>query len=198
MKTRLLACFALVLALPNAWACASKESDVAAKVSISSVQMISDCRDKEDASVAAGAAMQPPADEAQKGDSLVAFEQPCTQSNMQLSLRSEESAPLSFTVRSVKLLSADGVQVATLQSRGPSVWVVDGYHPWDERLVPKTDVKASYKLSVPDWYEVDKKLGMDSSVGKMFLLEIEVSVDGKSQTLRSAPFPREEDHVVVT
>ena len=193
MKTRLLACFALVLAN----ACASKESDVAAKVSISSVQMISDCPDKEDASVAAGAAMQPPADQA-RGDSLVAFEQPCTQSNVQLSLRSEESAPLSFAVRSVRLLSADGVQVATLKSRGPSVWVVDGYHPWDERLVPKTDVKASYKLSVPDWYEVDKKLGMDSSVGKMFLLEIEVSVDGKSQTLRSTPFPREEDHVIVT
>src|SRR5690606_1451875 len=98
----------------------------AATVSISSVQMISDCPDREDASAAA-AAMQPPADMERAAEGFGSFEQPCTQSTMQLSLRNESTAPLTFKVQAVRLLSASGVQVATLDSRRPSAWVIDGY-----------------------------------------------------------------------
>jgi hypothetical protein len=191
MTTRLLACFALTLTT----ACASKEGDgskPAAKVTISSVQMINDCPDEENAAPAAAASMERSADVG-PGDS---FEQPCTQSAMQLAVDSDVEGP--FVVDAVRLLSPEGKPLATLQPRRPSKWVDGAYKPWDERVAKDTDLKASYKLSIPEWHEVDEKLGGGSSVGKMFLLEVDVSVNGQKQTIRSSSFPREEDHVIVT
>ena len=193
MTTRLLACFALTLTT----ACASKEGDgskPAAKVTISSVQMINDCPDKEDAAPAAAEAAMQTQGDSERGSG--GFEQPCTQSAMQLAIDSDVEGP--FVVDAVRLLGADGKPVATLQPRRPSKWVDGAYKPWDERVAKDTDLKASYKLSIPAWHEVDEKLGGGSSVGKMFLLEIDVSVNGQKQTIRSSSFPREEDHVVVT
>jgi hypothetical protein len=193
MTMRLFACFALTLTT----ACASTEGDgskSAAKVSISSVQMISDCPDEDPASPAA-AAMEP-GDAERSAESAGDFEQPCTQSTMQLSLTSDARATVA--IQAVRLLSPEGVQLATLRARTPKAWVVGGYHPWDERLAPGAEVKASYKLSVPDWDAVDGKLGSGSSVGKMFVLEVDVTIDGRPQTVRSSAFPREEDHVIVT
>jgi hypothetical protein len=193
MTTRLLACFALTLTT----ACASKAGDgskPAAKVTISSVQMINDCPDKESAAPAAEeAAMQSQADAERGGGG---FEQPCTQSTVQLSIDSDAEGP--FVVDAVRLLSPDGKPLATLQPRRPSKWVDGGYKPWDERAPKDTELKASYKLSIPAWHEVDEKLGGGSSVGKVFLLELDVSVNGEKQTIRSSSFPREEDHVIAT
>lgn len=217
MSTRLLACFALVLTT----GCASTESNgknadaVAAKVSVSSVQMIQDCPAQDDpmpgdsgksaSATAAPAAMKPPAldqeraapGEAMVGDSMEPFHQPCTQSTMQLAIKSEGATSASFAIAAVRIF-ADDKQVATIDARAPSAWVDSGYRPWDERLDAHAEIKASYKLSVPDWYEVEKKLGGNSSIGKMFVLEVDVMVDGRRQTIRSSAFPREEPHVVVT
>jgi hypothetical protein len=185
----------------------------AATIVIASVTMVEDCPDREAPAAPAPAsspvpgapmpeaAKQAPADEAMgdvaDGDSQY---DPCSQSTMQLAL-SGHPGPGAATVKieSVRLVRADtNAELAPLKARKPLSWNEAGmYEAWDERLPPDKALKASYKLSVPNWADVEAKLGA-GSVGRMFVLQVEVSVDGRRQTIVSPEFAREEPEILVT
>lgn len=183
------------------------------KITVASVQMIQDCPDPEpepapaDAPSAERAAPMPaqPAPGAvarsqphQAGDVAPgdSFRQPCDQSTVQLALETDGDAPVTVEIKAVRILSK-GKAVGELASRKPTLWRDNGYQPWDQTVAPGTPVKASYKLSMPSWSEVEQAIGT-SSFGHMFTLEIDVAVDGQLQTVSSPEFPREEPHVIVT
>ncbi len=124
----------------------------------------------------------------------------CEQSMMQLTVSGHEGDPAPVKIVAVRLLRpSDKTVVAELKARGPMVWDDKGaYAPWDESLEGGTEVKASYKLSVPSWSDVETKLGHVPSEGHMFVLEVDVSVGGVQQTVTSPEFARREPEVVVT
>ncbi len=125
--------------------------------------------------------------------------QPCTQSTVQVGFSSLADAPARVEIEAVRLLDPKtGKKVALLKSREPVAWAGDAYQPWNEMLGPRQEVQSSYVLSVPDWSEVHEAMGIRDSYGTMFLLELDVSIGGQRQSIRSAEFPREEPHVIVT
>ena len=226
MKTSLLAC--LALALTSACASTEGNGDSSsprkadakvAKAAISSVQMIEDCPGDDPAPAAAeppaqGAAAKAPARMAAEAEDVAPgdydesmvqedagnfeIEQPCTQSTMQLSFTGQGPSPAKVEIQAVRILSPAGKPVASIKARAPKAWKDGGYKPWDEMLAPNADLKASYKLSVPDWSDLDKKLGGKGSYGTMLKLEVDVVIGGQKQTVRSSDFSREEPHVIVT
>ncbi|KIG14642.1 hypothetical protein DB30_06521 [Enhygromyxa salina] len=185
---------------------------LAVKLAVASVQVIQDCPDPPEPAPSGAAhdsppptepmPAQPPAAGARADPGAAArkagpgFQQPCTQSTMQLTLAVDGDAPQTVRIAAVRLLDKQGKVVGTLGSRKPSAWVDQGYAPWDE-TVGKGEVKASYKLSLPDWNAVDTAIGQ-SSFGYMFKLEVDVEIAGEIHTVQSPEFPREEPHVIVT
>lgn len=124
----------------------------------------------------------------------------CTQSTVQLSIRSDRAG--AFKVEGVRVLDAASKKLAgPAQLRGPTLWnETNGtYTPWDQRTLAGTEMKISYKLNDPDMSQAAALVGPDfNSYMGPFLLEVDVSVDGKQQTIRSAEFSREPPHLVVT
>ena len=192
-----------------------------ATVSIASVQMIEDCphQDQHDPGPPT-AAQKPTADSpAESAHSMAMpisegdvapgaaaqgrgggdFDQ-CTQSRLQLAFKSTGRGDANVKIKGARLLvPGSGKRAGELQTRKPQVWTeTDGYRAWDE-VVPNGEdaLEAGYKLSVPEWSKVDAMIGR-SSFGFMFVLEVDVEVDGVVETLRSPQFPREEPHIVVT
>ena len=124
--------------------------------------------------------------------------QPCTQSTMQVVFSGQGDRTAKVEIEKVRLLDPkSGKSVATIDAREPAAWTDGAYQSWNETIAPRQEVKASYELSVPDWTEVEKQIGTSSS-GFMFVLELDVNVDGELQTVRSSQFPREMPHVIVT
>lgn len=125
--------------------------------------------------------------------------QPCTQSTMQIVFTGQGDRTTKVVIEKVRLIDPKrDDSVATLVAREPASWADGAYQSWNETIGPKQEVKASYELSVPDWYEVEKQIGGGSSYGVMFILEVDVKVDGELQRVRSPQFPREAPHVVAT
>jgi hypothetical protein len=133
---------------------------------------------------------------AHAGDSVGSFRQPCDQSTVQLALEHGGDAAVPVEIKAVRILSK-GKVVGTLHTRKPKIWANDTYEAWDQSVAPNTPTKVSYKLSLPEWSEVEKAIGQ-TSFGHMFTLELDVAVDGQVQTISSVEFPREEPHVIVT
>ena len=124
--------------------------------------------------------------------------QPCTQSTMQLVFAGQGDRTSKVEIEKARLLDPKtGKAVATIEAREPAAWADGAYQSWNETVAPRQEVKASYELSVPDWSAVEKQIGTSSS-GFMFVLELDVKVGDELQTVRSAQFPREMPHVIVT
>jgi hypothetical protein len=199
----------------------SEPAATTTKITVASVQMIQDCPDTEVETPPAAA----PADEGQPAGDVPmksetaetaakrkpspgsvspgasarggpGFRQPCDQSTVQLAIETTSEAPVAIEIKAVRLMS-EAKAVGTLATRKPKIWKNNSYETWDQQVVPGAATKASYKLSMPSWSEVDEQIGA-SSFGHMFTLEIDVLVDGKLQTIESPQFPREEPHVIVT
>lgn len=113
----------------------------------------------------------------------------CSQSTLQLSFTGQEGKSSSVALKQVRLQSADGKALGSLASRLPTIWKESGYEVWDGTLEPGADHKTSYKLSVPNWSDVEATLG-GSSYGKMFTVEVDVEIDGQLTTLTSPQFER--------
>lgn len=195
---------------------------VLAKASISSVTMIQDCPDqpppKPKPSAATEARDEPPADqpappeatemkrsaaEVAPGAALArsahGWTPPCDQSTVQIAFTGQGDAPGHVMIERVRLLEPGSFEeLARLSLRHPATWTDQGYFAWDETIPAGGSVKASYSSSLPNWNDVERKKSGASAIGHMFVLEVEVSIDGVSQTIRSQQFPREEAHVVVT
>ena len=185
------------------------EPEPTTKISVASVQMIQDCPDPEPAPESADvpasaerAPAQPGAtartEPYKRGRAPVgkSFRQPCDQSTVQLALETDGDAPVAVEIKAVRILS-QGKEVGQIQTRKPTIWTDNSYQPWDQTVAPGAPTKASYKLSMPKWSEVETAIG-ESSFGHMFTLEIDIAVDGQIQTVSSPEFPREEPHVIVT
>jgi hypothetical protein len=156
------------------------------KVAIASVQLIEDCPDPAPAAAQEMSAKQSVA-RGDVADGGSRFDRSCTQSTVQLALRSDVQGP--FRVEAVRVLDAKTQRpVGTTSLRGPTRWrAEDGmYMPWDERVDVKSELKISYKLGAFD------------RVGGPYVLELEVSVDGHRQTIRSPEFIDEPPHMMVT
>lgn len=127
------------------------------------------------------------------------WHQPCTQSTMQIVFSGQGDRTAKVELETLRLLDPKtGKTVATLEAREPAAWADGAYQSWNETIGPRQEVKASYELTVPNWADVESKLGGGSSYGLMFVLEVDVSVGDALQTVRSAQFPREAPHVIVT
>jgi hypothetical protein len=131
-----------------------------------------------------------------------ALRQPCTQSTVQLAVAgdSADAPPRRFKVEAVRLLDAASQKVAgTAKLREPTRWEAGMYRPWDERVAAQAVENVSYKLGEPDVSKAAETVGpgFDAREGP-FILELEVSVDGARQTLRSSEFSREPPHRIVT
>ncbi len=184
-----------------------------AKVSIASVQLVQDCPDQDATpadqgpaatTVAPAKAKTMVVDEAPqraaRGTAKPGYapiRQPCTQSAMQLRFTGED-APAKVAIVSVRMLTATGEKLGTLQARKPTAWHDGTYQPWDEMLPAEGELQASYKLSVPNWNDVQTVLGDRNPFETMFVLEVDVEIGGQRQTVRSPEFVRERPHVIVT
>lgn len=158
------------------------------KVAIASVQLIEDCPDPAPAAEEArGMSAKQSVARGDVADGGSRFDRSCTQSTVQLALRSDVQGP--FRVEAVRVLDARTQRpVGKTSLRGPTRWSAgDGmYMPWDERVDVKSELKISYKLGAFD------------RVGGPYVLELEVSVDGHRQTIRSPEFIDEPPHMMVT
>tara|TARA_R110002096_G_scaffold433887_4_gene653872 strand:+ start:8056 stop:8610 length:555 start_codon:yes stop_codon:yes gene_type:complete len=172
---------------------------VVAVASIASVQLAQDCPDAKTASKAdTASSSEPPAKmKAKRARGAGPLVQPCTQSNVQIAFTGKGAASAPVAIEAVRLMSADGTELATLAVRMPSLWVESGYQAWDGVLGADSDQKASYKLSVPTWSEIDRQLG-GSSFEQMYTLEMEVDIGGTVSTITSPQFERAQPLMIKT
>jgi hypothetical protein len=120
---------------------------------------------------------------------------------MQLALRNPGEADATLRVEAVRLVDvASKRALGPVVVRKPSVWSPDGtYRPWDERVPVAADLKVGYRLADPDWGKVQETLGAGTNVyAQPFVLEVDVSIDGVRQTVRSPEFVREQVHMIAT
>lgn len=192
----------------------------AVTVAVASVQLIQDCPDPaEPAPAAAPSAVAPPvADVAAKQGSMPSpgpsarmgkmapgsgpgWSPPCTQSTLQLALQNPGKADGTLRVEAVRLVDAASKKLlGPIVARKPSLWSdVGAYQPWDERVKAGAQIKVGYRLAEPDWSQVTTTLGPAVNLyAQPFVLEVDVSIDGTRQTLRSPEFVREQVHMIAT
>lgn len=184
------------------------EPKIQLRATIASVQLIQDCPDPEPAAVnnetAKPSAAMPMRDEARGsgvGGGGGSFQQPCTQSTMQLSLKHDASDAQRVEVVAVRLLVAGKSEsLGTLPARKPSKWSESGaYDAWDERVPVGSEIKVSYRLGEPDWSKVQEELGEGQDpYGQRYILEVDLKIGGTTTTVRSPEFARERPEVMVT
>lgn len=182
------------------------------KVAIASVQLLEDCPDPEPAAAAAAGSAAPAREMAvgterssqrgkrapgSEGDS---FRRSCAQSMVQLSLRSD--VPGGFRIEAARVIDPKTQKSAgTAKLRAPTRWDEAGgtYAAWNERVDSKAELKISYKLGELDLARAVELVGPEfNTYGGPFVLELDVSIDGHRQTIRSPEFTREPPHIMVT
>lgn len=170
------------------------------KVAVASVQLIEDC--PELAPAAAASARKPTASlpgPSAAGEAIDdRHDRHCTQSTVQLSVRSDVLGP--FRIEAIRVLDPKSQRAAgSATLREPTRWSDSMYSPWDGRVDVKTELKISYKLGALDLTRAAELVGPDfNTYMGPFVLELDVSVDGHRQTIRSAEFGREPPHIMVT
>lgn len=190
-----------------------------ASVAIASVQMLEDCP-SQDASDLPALPSQPASAPTNRGEVANDLQEPvspgssadaplqnrggpsgvpCSQSTMQLAFTSTGDTPATIKIVAARLLRADtSASVGAIAVRKPKNWAADGsYRAWDETIPVGGSIKASYKLGMPDWNKVEKDIRRPS-FGYMFILAVDIEIDGKTETVKSPQFPRQEIFKVVT
>jgi len=218
--TRLLPLFALTALAASACQKESKPTDPVApptapvevpevievaEVAIASVTMLEDCPDPAKVEAATEKEQRPEAKRAQgavaqdemEGDSAYGYVEPCGQSTMQIAVTGQGDFSSKLKLVEVRLLGPNDEILGIIAARSPTIWNNNGYLPWDQVVQPKTDVKASYKLSLDNWGKIEKNLGR-SSYGPMFLIEADIDIGGVRKTIRSSQAPREPMEMIET
>ncbi len=122
----------------------------------------------------------------------------CTQSRVQLSIESDDDQAQSLAIRAVRLKKADGGQLlGTMTTRDPTLWRGSKYEPWDETIAPGASIKVGYALGDPGWAAVATALGSETWA-TMYIVELDVEIDGRMQTVVSPKVPRDEPENIVT
>lgn len=171
-------------------------------VAVASVQLIQDCPDPPEvaASWASAPTAGPMAKPTVEGDAP-AWSPPCTQSTVQLGLTNNGGMAGKLQVVGVRLLDAASKrELGRLAARKPNLWTEEGtYRSWDETLAEGVHVVAAYRLGEPDWSQVQGLLAPGANLYAIpLILEIELSVDGAVQTVRSPEFLRQQVFMVAT
>ncbi len=183
----------------------------AVQIAVASVQLDQDCPDPPASAVVptAGARATPrsmpapvpnkPGDSPAESMSAAAYRMSCAQSTLQMKLTNAGKAGAEIRIASINVrdVQSDSV-LAPVKSRGPSAWnAASTYEAWDEKIAGGAEMQVSYRLTPPDWYALEGKLGGGaSSRGREFDLEVTVEVDGKPVTVRSPAFRRPPEIIV--
>ena len=169
------------------------------RVAIASVQLLDDCPDPPAAQVAAPAA----ASRAAAGESMQKrssdYVEQCAQSTVQLAVHSDR--PGMLRIEALRVLDPrTQKRVGTTTLRQPTQWSTGGsYVPWNERVTADRDLQISYKLGALDLAQASELAGptFNPYMGP-FVLELDVSIDGVRQTIRSPEFGRQPPEIMVT
>tara|TARA_R110002096_G_scaffold433887_2_gene653760 strand:+ start:68133 stop:68807 length:675 start_codon:yes stop_codon:yes gene_type:complete len=132
-----------------------------------------------------------------EGDMDRVYVEPCGQSTMQMAITGQGEMSSALKIVEVRLLDAAGTRLDIISARSPTIWKDNAYAAWDQIVLPKTDVKASYKLSIGNWSKVEKALGA-TSYGRMYTIEVDIELGGAAKTLRSSQAPREPMEMIET
>jgi hypothetical protein len=155
-------------------------------VVISSVQLLENCPDPPEAEVAADMDRGITHEEQQRKGGAVR----CEQSTVQLAVRSDRAGQL--RIEAVRILDGARQRVAGSSTlRQPTLWSAadSRYTRWDERVTAGKDLQISYKLGILDLSRAEQLSGPDfNAYSGPFMLELEVSIDGRRQTVRSTAF----------
>jgi|CXWL01.1.fsa_nt_gi hypothetical protein len=107
----------------------------------------------------------------------------CRQTSMQLSFNSTRPVAANVKIVSVRLLDVNSRQeLDKLTSRAPSQWKASEYVPWDEKVLAQSALKASYKLSAPQYHTYATDSNRFAYQGT-FLVEVVVDIEGEVHTL---------------
>ncbi|MGH1344125.1 MAG: hypothetical protein ACRBN8_21380 [Nannocystales bacterium] len=135
------------------------------------------------------------------GDMEDGFAARCVQSEVQLSITSKDSEVLPFSIRAVRLRKSEDLEpsgtIETMRARAPRIWKGSTYATWDESIAPGSTLNVRYALGAPDWAAVEKVID-GSSWGPLYVVELEVEVAGRLQTISSPLAPREAIEEMVT
>lgn len=170
---------------------------------VASVRFVGDCPDPPEAPAPTRFAPPPPEDSAGKAISQKSrspggnWSPPCDQSTVQLALTNDTGRESRIRVTGMRLLSAKTRHsLGRITGRKPTQWddKAGVYQPWDERVPARTTANISYRIG-----EVDRSGGgPPGSDDGTYILEVDVTIDGKRKTLRSPEFTREMQHIMVT
>jgi hypothetical protein len=157
--------------------------------SVAAVDMMGDCP-----------AGSPGSAEADQAAGKARFAPPsCFDASISFEVMGQPDREQEFTVSAVRLKheTHEGA-LSELRTKDPQAWVDDAYKPWDGKLAAGKEAVVTYRLSAPDWRAVEKTLGIESSEGQMFVVEVDVQIDGETRTLTSPQFTRSFNDMVVT
>lgn len=173
-----------------------------AEVTIASVTMLEDCKDEpaaeeEQESQEAKRAPAEGSSLAMEMDEAKGYVEPCRQSTMQLAVTGQGDASAPLKIVQVRLLGPKGATLDVIETRGPTIWKDNGYSSWDQVVLPKTDVKAAYKLTLDDWATIEKNLG-GNSYGPMLSVEADIEIGGVKKTIKSSQVTREPVEMIET
>lgn len=116
-------------------------------------------------------------------------------SNVQIAFfATQASSPAAVEVTNVALLDGGtGAVLATLASSTPQIWNGAGYVAWNQKVTPGGDLKASYKLSSPNWSSIGGGGSSYSSksYSTPYKLRVTLRIDGTEVVLESAELYRE-------
>ncbi len=165
------------------------------KATVASVQLQEDCPDA--AVPASPASRAVPATPARRAPSFAPGPMPCIQSRIQIAFTAVASSEVRIAIKAARLLAEDGTTLSDVAIRAPSLWSKNGYTSWDEVVAAGATIQASYKIAPPDWRKVEAATGK-TSFGQTFLFEIAIDVVGKTLTIRSNPFTRQQPTAIPT
>ncbi|MBL4637020.1 MAG: hypothetical protein JKY56_24415 [Kofleriaceae bacterium] len=154
---------------------------IVAKASIASVILSDDCPDEVVKSVTAAREIAPAGKRSSAGDmagDMDIRDVECQQSMMQIAFDGQGDSAAKVEVKAVRILSENGEFLALLKSRSPSIWTKDRYGQWNGEIPASSSIKTRYKLSVPNWTELENK---SDSPNSMRVLEVELDIGGVLQ-----------------
>ncbi len=167
--------------------------DEVGEVAIASVTLLEDCPD----AVSGSQEVREYAGDMDRESMTEDYVEPCRQSTIQFAVTGQGATPADLRIVALRLLGPNGATLDTLKTRSPSIWRENGYAAWDQVVPPKTDVKASYKLSLGNWSKVEKSLG-GSSYGPVFVIEADIEIGSLRKTIRSSQVVREPVEMIDT
>ena len=170
------------------------------RVAIASVMLLDDCPDRSPATDEPSRASAMPDAARRRAPTSQPPRATCHQSTVQLAVHGDQPGQLRIVaVRVLDPASLRPVGSSTL--RQPSHWQAadQNYAPWDERVLAGTEHRASYKLGALEFPQANPpgSLPINTYSGP-FILEVDVAIDGRRQTVRSPQFSRDEPDRVVT